>query len=386
MASQPYKKMAIPQDSEFRLSPLFIKHFSTLKDPRRTGKGNFSYPLNEILFLVISSIICGWSEWKEMVYFGNQNLEWLRKFYPYKNGIPSHDTLEHVFKHLDTKQFNRCFIDWIASISRQSDGNVIALDGKTVRGAASMFGDSKLHIVSAFCSVNKLCLGQLKVGDKSNEITAIPELLDLISIKGHIITIDAMGCQKEIAEKIINKEADYILAVKDNQPELKEQVKKIFSIQRVEKTHVMEDIDHGRIEKRTCDVIENLNFLDDKEDWASLRTIIRITSERTIKKTMQTSVETRYYISSLSGVTGKKFNESVRAHWSIENQLHWSLDVIMREDGQRNWTGNTAENLNMMNKIALGMLANEKTQKMSKKLKMKKALLEPDYREIVMNC
>lgn len=367
-------------------STLFIEYFSTLEDPRRTGNGNFSYPLTEILFLAISSIISGWNEWKEMVYFGNQNLDWLQKFYPYKNGIPSHDTVQHVFKHLDTMQFNKCFIDWTASISEESQGGVLALDGKTIRGAASMFGDSKLHIVSAFCSVNKLCLGQVKVSDKSNEITAIPELLDLISVKGHIITIDAMGCQKDIAQKIIEKEADYILAVKNNQSELKEQIEKVFSIQSVEKHDVMTDLDHGRIEKRTCEVIENLAFLDEKEDWASLKSVIRITSERMIKKTSKTSIETRYYISSLSGQTARKLNESIRSHWSIENELHWTLDVVMNEDGQKNYTGNSAENMNTVKKIALGMLAQETTQKMSKKLKMKKALLEPAYREILMKC
>lgn len=365
---------------------LFSEHFKFLPDPRRTEKGNFSYPLNEILFLTISSIICGWNEWKEMIYFGNQNIEWLRKFYPYRKGIPSHDTLEHVFKHLDTKQFNLCFINWIASISKEARGTVIALDGKTIRGAASLFRDSKLHIVSAFCSQNNLCLGQIKVNDKSNEITAIPKLLDLISVKGHIITIDAMGCQKEIASKIIEKEADYILMVKDNQPELKEQIEKTFSIQPAEKTDVTEELGHGRIEKRTCEVIENLTFFDEKEQWESLKSIIRVTSERTIKKTLTTSTETRYYISSLCGTEAQKFNKSIRSHWSIENQLHWSLDVIMKEDGQKNYTGNSAQNLNMMRKIALGLLANEKEQKMSKNLKMKKSLLEPDYREKVLRC
>lgn len=174
--------------------------------------------------------------------------------------------------------------------------------------------------------------------------------------------------------------------VKDNQAELKEQIEKVFSIQSVEKSHIMEDLDHGRIEKRTCEMIENLTFLDDKEDWESLKCIIRITSERTFKKTLKTSVETQYYICSLSDVTALKLNESVRSHWSIKNELHWSLDVVMREDGQKNYAGNTAQNLNILNKIALGLLAKETTQKMSKKLKMKKALLETSYRELLMKC
>lgn len=365
---------------------LFTEHFATLKDPRRTVKGNFMYPLHEILLLTISSIICGWHEWKDMVYFGEQNIEWLRRFYPYKKGIPSHDTLEAVFKFLDTSQFNYCFMAWISSISKATAGSVIALDGKTIRGAASMFNESKLHIVSAFCSTNKLCLGQVKTNDKSNEITAIPELLDLLCIKGFIITIDAMGCQKDIARKIIEKEADYILMVKDNQPALKEQIEKVFSIQLAGKTFIKEEIDHGRIEKRTCEVIEKLDFLDGKEDWCKLNAILRITSERTIKKTLKSSVETRYYISSLRDATAEKFNKSIREHWGIENQLHWALDVVMKEDGQKNYTGNTAENMNIMRKIALGLVANEDTEKMSKNRKMKKALLEPDYRELIMKC
>lgn len=195
-----------------------------------------------------------------------------------------------------------------------------------------------------------------------------------------------MGCQKEIASKIIEKGADYLLMVKDNQPELKAQITKVFSIQPTEKIHVMEDLGHGRIEKRTCEVIENLDFLDEKENWKSLNSIIRVTSERTIKKTLKTSIETRYYIGSSKDTTAQKFNQSVREHWSIENELHWSLDVIMKEDGQKNYSGNSAENLNMIRKIALGLLANEKNEKVSKNLKMKKSLLEPDYREKVLRC
>lgn len=188
-----------------------------------------------------------------------------------------------------------------------------------------------------------------------------------------------MGCQRDIAKKIIKKEADYILVVKDNQPELKEQVEKVFNIQKAEMVDVQEDCDHGRIEKRTCEVITKLDFLDTKENWEELHSIIKITSERTIKKTNITSCETRFYISSLLG-DAKLINNSIRSHWTIENNLHWNLDVIMKEDGQLNYKGNAAENMNMMKKIALGMLANEKTIKKSKKRKMKNALLDEQYR------
>lgn len=364
---------------------LFTQYFSTLKEPRRTTKGNFQYPLEEILFLTISSIISGWyEEWEDIVFFGENKLTWLQKFYPYKNGIPSHDVLNRLFNRLDTKEFNLCFMKWVDSIASKTDGRVIPIDGKTIRGMAWRFSDSKLHIVSAFCAKNGLCLGQVKVDSKSNEITAIPELLDLIAVKGCIVTIDAMGCQREIAKKIIEKEADYILMAKDNQAELKEQIEKVFRIQKPEMIAIQEDLDHGRIEKRTCEVITKLDFLDTKENWAGLRSIIKITSERTIKKTDVYSCETRYYISSLLG-DATLINNSIRSHWAIENNLHWSLDVIMKEDSQLNYIGNAAENMNMMKKMALGMLANDKSSKSSKARKMKKALLDEAYRELLLN-
>lgn len=363
---------------------LFTQYFNTLKEPRRTTNGNFQYPLDEILFLTISSIISGWyEEWGDITFFGKNNLVWLQKFYPFENGIPSHDVLNKLFNRLDTKEFNNCFMKWVDSIATKSDGRVIPIDGKTVRGIASRFSDSKLHIVSAFCAKNGLCLGQVKVDSKSNEITAIPELLDLIAVKGCIITIDAMGCQRDIAKKIIENEADYVLMAKENQAELKEQIEKVFRIQNSEMIDIQEDCDHGRIEKRTCEVITRLDFLDTKENWTGLRSIIKITLERTIKKTDIYSCETRYYISSLLG-DATLINNSIRSHWAIENNLHWCLDVIMKEDGQLNYIGNAAENMNMMKKMALGMLANEKSTKSSKARKMKKALLDEDYRELVL--
>lgn len=372
------------QGPETTTESLFTTHFTTLKEPRRTTNGNFKYPLDEILFLTISSIISGWFEdWEDITFFGNNHLDWLRKFYPFTNGIPSHDVLNKLFNRLDTKAFNACFMNWVNAIAVKSNGRVIPIDGKTVKGSASKYKYSKLHIVSAFCAQNKLTLGQVKVDSKSNEITAIPELLDLIAVKGCIITIDAMGCQKAIAKKIIKKEADYILMVKDNQAELKTQIKKVFSIQDTQMTAIQEDLDHGRIEKRTCEVITKLDFLDTKDDWTGLKSIIKITSERTLKKTGAHSCETRYYISSLLG-DATLINHSVRSHWAIENNLHWNLDVIMKEDGQRNYKANAAENMNMMKKMALGMLANEKTTKKSKAKKMKKALLDDSYRELLL--
>ena len=368
---------------ELAKTSLFTQNFSTLTDPRRITKGNFQYPLEEILFLNISAIISGFTQWKEIVCFGEEKIDWLRKFFPFKNGIPSHDILNGLFNRLDTKEFNTCFMNWVNSIVVHSQGRVIAFDGKTIRGNASNLSDSKLHIVSAFCARNEISLGQIKVNEKSNEITAIPDLLELIAVKGCIVTIDAMGCQKKIAEKIIEKNADYILMVKENQANLKEQIEKVFNIQKPEMIDVEEDLGHGRIEKRTCEVITKLDFLDDKEDWKSLKSIIKITSERTNKKTNVYSCETRFYISSISE-NAKLINNSIRSHWAIENNLHWTLDVVMKEDGQLNYIGNAPENMNIMRKTAMGMLVQEKTVKESKNMKMVKALLSDTYRELIL--
>lgn len=362
---------------------LFTQNFSTLTDPRRITKGNFQYPLEEILFLNISAVISGFTEWKEIICFGEEKIDWLRKFFAFKNGIPSHDILNGLFNRLDTKQFNTCFMNWVNSIVVHSEGRVIAFDGKTIRGNASNLTNSKLHIVSAFCARNEISLGQIKVNEKSNEITAIPDLLDLIAVKGCIVTIDAMGCQRKIAEKIIEKKADYILMVKENQSNLKEQIEKVFNMQKSEMIDVEEDLGHGRIEKRTCEVITKLEFLDDKEDWNSLKSIIKITSERTNKKTNLYTCETRFYISSITE-NAKLINNSIRSHWAIENNLHWTLDVVMKEDGQLNYIGNAPENMNIVRKVALGMLVQEKTVKESKNIKMVKALLSDNYRELIL--
>jgi hypothetical protein len=209
---------------------LFTQYFNTLKEPRRTSKGNFQHPLEEILFLTISSIISGWHEqWDDIIYFGENNLTWLQKFYPFENGIPSHDVLNRLFNRLNTEEFNSCFMKWVNSITTESEGSVIAIDGKTIRGMASNFGNSKLHIVSAFCAKNGLSLGQVKVDAKSNEITAIPELLDLIAIKGSIITIDAMGCQKKIAKKNNKKRSRLYLDGKRESIRIKRAGRKGFS-------------------------------------------------------------------------------------------------------------------------------------------------------------
>lgn len=238
---------------------VFSTSFSTLPDPRRTTKGHFKYPLDEILFLVISAVLCGADGWVSVNTFGKLKLAWLRQYLPYKNGVPSHDMLGKVFALIDPVEFNRCFSLWINSISRLTAGEVVAIDGKTLCGSASA-NRPAFHLVSAYAAQNRLCLAQQCVAEKSNEITAIPVLLDMLAIQSCVVTIDAMGCQKEIAQKILDRQADYILMVKDNQKGLKEQIEKMFTIENPSHSHRQNDMGHGRIEKRDCDVIQKLGF------------------------------------------------------------------------------------------------------------------------------
>ena len=366
--------------------PPFNSHFQTLKDPRRTNKGNYFYPLNEILFLTISAVISGAENWTMIQGFGESKLEWLRKFFPYKNGIPSHDVLGKLFARLDNKEFTICFTNWINTLSDLTDGEVIAIDGKTIRKSnKTKAPKSALHVVSAYAAGNRLCLGQEVVSEKSNEITAIPKLLQLLELKGCIVTIDAMGCQKRIAKEIKKKEADYLLMVKGNQQELKEQVEKLFEITEVSDSDTNIDSGHGRVETRKCDVITDLRFFDDRNEWDSLKSIVRITSERYNKTSGEASTEVRYYISSLQG-TAMKINGNVRNHWSIENNLHWSLDVLFKEDNSLKKNGNSAINYNIILKLALAMIEKEKSRKISKPVKRLTAALDDKYRERILFC
>lgn len=366
---------------EYPSHPLFSFYFSGMKDPRRTNRGNLRYPLEEILFLCISAVLSGMNEWTSIVMFGGLKLEWLRQYYPYKHGIPSHDVLGKVFAALEPDEFNKCFREWINSIAELTGGEVIAIDGKTLRGSANKaLLQSALHVVSAYATGNRLCLAQEVVAEKSNEITAIPVLLQMLDIKGCTVTTDAMGCQKKVAEAIIDKEADYVLMVKDNQPELKAQVEKVFRMQEATAPKAEDtDVGHGRIEQRTCIVTSELAFLDVADHWKGLKSIAKIISERTDKRSGKKTVETRYYISSL-GAIPSVINQTVRCHWGIENNLHWSLDVIFREDYSLKKKGNAALNYNIIAKMALAMLEKPIGPKCSKPQKRIKAALDDEFR------
>lgn len=363
----------------------FICHFSKLEDPRRTSKGNLKHSLTDIIFLVTAAVVSGADDWRSIEVFGKNQLVWLRQYIPLSSGIPSHDTLGRFFGMLNHQAFSKCFINWASELSTLSKGEVVALDGKRLRGSYDRFSNKKaIHMVSAFAAGNGLCLGQICCEDKSNEITAIPKLLDLIAIKGCTVTIDAMGCQTQIAEKIKTKEADYILAVKDNQKELHEQVKKMFNITKPSSIDVNTDIGHGRVEQRKCSVVDKLVFFDSDKEWKGLKTLVKIETERFDKLAKTTQCEIRYYISSLSE-EAISINKMIRDHWGIENKLHWMLDVNFREDSSRRRKGHSAENFNIIAKVALSLITKTaEGKKMSKKNKRYAAALSNSFREKVL--
>ena len=365
---------------------LYIKHFENMEDPRRTTKGNYMHPLNEILFLVISAVISGADGWTSIEVFGKAKLSWLREFMPYKNGIPSHDVLGNLFARLSSKEFTSCFTNWINSISKLTEGEVVAIDGKTIRNSNDDANSkSAIHLVSAYASKNRLCLGQEAVHQKSNEITAIPKLLETLAIKDCIVTIDAMGCQKKIADSIIKQEADYVLMVKGNQKNLKTQIEQSFKEKSISSSHSIDDFGHGRIETRTCDVIDDLSLVTKRGDWVNIKSIVRVKSHRITKKTKKESVENRYYISSLNA-DAEKLNKAIRSHWSIENNLHWNLDVVFQEDASLKKKGNSPMNFNIITKIALAKIECEKSIKMSKNSKRLRAALDDKYRTKIIKC
>jgi len=370
------------------MSNQLLIHFSTLPDPRveRTKR----YPLNEIILLIICAALSGFEGWKQIKDFGEIKLEWLRKFLPYENGIPVDDTIARVMHKLDTKAFQSCFVSWMQSVVKTTDGDVVAIDGKTLRrshdGAS---GKSAIHMVSAWSSANGVVLGQEKTAEKSNEITAIPELLNVLELKGCIVSIDAMGCQTAIAEQIVKHKADYILALKGNQGCLHEEVKDFFNIAQAEnfkglkvKYHEEHDKGHGRIEHRQCWVLEaNQTHFPSAAKWESLKQVVMIKSQRHIKE--KTSEETRFYITSLAEEP-QKLLHAVRQHWQVENALHWTLDVTFREDESRIRKEAAPENYAMFRHITLNLLKLDTSRKASIKRKRLMASIDDDLRETLI--
>ncbi len=361
------------------------KHFSNLKDPRveRTKL----HKLMDILVIAICAVICGADGWEEVELFGQCKQVWFKTFLELTNGIPSHDTFWRVFGRLDAEQFQASFVEWIAAVSEVTQGQVIAIDGKALRRSHDKaLGRGAIEMVSAWASANRLVLGQVKVDDKSNEITAIPELLRVLEVSGCIVTIDALGCQKDIAAAIVDKEADYILALKENQGHLYEDVVKLFDdlAESRFKAYVYShdrkvNKNHGRLEIRECWVITDpkvLIHLRDVGEWKSLRSVVKVQAERRIGE--EITVKDRYFISSLES-DAQRLLEAVRTHWSIENELHWVLDIAFREDESRIRKDYGPENFAVLRHIALNLVKQEKTLKASIKGKRLKAGWDEDY-------
>ncbi|MBI5417753.1 ISAs1 family transposase [Candidatus Poribacteria bacterium] len=365
---------------------LFNNYFASISDPRQISK--IKHLLSEILFITVLAIIAGAEDFEDIALFAKTKFQWLSTFLKLPGGIPSHDTFNRVLCMLSPQEFEQSFISWVSDyrtgIAPTDEKDIICVDGKTICNSGDKIRGSKaIHMVSALSTKYGLILGQRKCEEKSNEITAIPALLALLDIRGTIITIDAMGCQKKIAKKIISKMADYILALKENQGNLYKEVVDLFDkVKTPEFAHYIEQQDteidkgHGRIETRHCIIINNLKWLYEIHQWEGVKCIVKITS--TVIKNDKETEETRYYISSLYG-NARLINRAIRKHWHIENKLHWVLDVLFKEDYCRVRSGNGAENLSIVRRIALNKLKADTTFQGSLKAKRKRAAWNDNY-------
>lgn len=360
-------------------------HFADLDDPRidRTRL----HKLSDIVVIAICAVICGADSWVDVETFGNAKYEWFKQFLELPNGIPSHDTFGRVFGALDPEQFQGCFLNWMNAVGEITKGQVIALDGKTLRRSHDKkLGKKAIVMVSAWATANHLVLGQRKVDEKSNEITAIPELLQVLEISGCIITIDAMGCQKEIAAEIVAQGADYVLALKANHGNLYEDVESLFDDLEESQFSAYEydhertvNKGHGRIESRECWVISDpdvLRLLRGTKDWEKLTSVVKVQAKR--RTDQKTTIEDRYFLASLPG-DAEKLLDSTRTHWGIENGLHWVLDIAFREDENRVRKGYGAQNLATLRHIAVNLLKQEKTAKVGVKTKRLRAGWDEAY-------
>ncbi len=365
-----------------------VEYFGDLPDPRVRGRTD--YPLIEIVFLCISAIVSGFDGWEAIEDFGHAKLNWLKKFLPYENGIPRHDTVARVMSCLSPKALQSCFVSWVQSIAKITDGEIVAIDGKQARRSYDKKNrKAAIHMVSAWACQNGVVLGQQKTDAKSNEIKAIPKLLDILELRGCIVTIDAMGCQRDIAQKIRECEADYVLALKGNQSELQEMVSDFFTTAIEKKFAAIEysqtednDYGHGRIESRICYSVPIPDYLKYFcKDWTDLKSLACIVSSRDINNVV--TQEVRYYVSSLKA-NASKISHVIRCHWHVENSLHWVMDVTFKEDDSRIRRGVAAENMSVMRHLALNLIRKESDSKFSVPRKRRKAGLYDEYRERVL--
>ena len=347
-----------------------VDHFVELEDPR-IGR-NRRHKLIDIVVLTVCAVISGCETWEDIQDYGDFKLEWLKRFLELPHGIPSHDTIRRLFIRLDPQSLQRCFFSWVEAVREQTDGDVVAIDGKTLRRSGDRASSKMpIHMVSAWAAANGMVLAQVKTGEHSNEITAIPALLDLLKVKGCIVTIDAEGCQIDIAKKIRDKRADYVLAVKGNQPGLLEQIKDFFDDVTdediaepwLEKYH---DVDkgHGRVEIRECYHSDEIAALPRVKQFAGAKSIAMVRGTRIIGEKRTTQL--RYFISSIE-MDAERLAHAVRTHWSVENGLHWTLDMSFREEDSRMREGHSAENFAMMRRMALSIMKRDTHSKRSLK-------------------
>ena len=350
------------------LGGTIVEHFQDIKDPRINRRKR--HILIDIIVISVMAVICDGQGWEDIEEFAVIRKKWLKTFLQLPNGIPSHDTFRRVISRLNPEEMQVSFSKWIKSVCHAIGSDIVAIDGKTLRHSferGERDGKGAIHMVSAWSSKAKLVLGQVKTEEKSNEITAIPELLKMLELKGCIVTIDAMGCQKNIAQSIVDKGGDYILALKGNQGDIHRGTQLSFEIAESKKYSGLiydrhEEINngHGRIETRRYETLHGSDWFVYSNDWPKLKTIVKITSTRKTKE--NSSNEVRYYISSLE-LTAKAIGEAIRQHWGIENSLHWVLDVSFREDESRIRRGDAAENFSTLRRMALTMLKRETTKK-----------------------
>jgi len=365
------------------LTDKFKQHFCAIEDPRISNH-NKRHELIDILVLTILAVICGADGWVGVVSFGRAKLEWLKTFLALPNGIPSHDVIGDLFSRINPEQLRCCFLSWIKSLEINTSGELIAIDGKKLRRSYdTKQGVRAIHMVSAWAVKNRIVLGQIKTAEKSNEITAIPELLKLIDIKDSTVTIDAMGCQKNIAQAIIHGGGDYVLSLKANQKKMHKGVELFFKEARgndfkeIAHEHMETmDEDKGRIEIRRYWITDKIDNLLGRKDWKNITTIGMVESERHIKGKI--SIEKSYYISSLKSDV-KKFSYAARGHWGIENNLHWTLDVAFDEDQCRIRKDNAPENSAMLRHLAVNLLVREKSIKLGTKNKRLRAGWDENY-------
>jgi len=359
---------------------VFLDYFKDLPDPRQRGK--VVYPLDEVLLFCLLAVLGGAETFVDIARFGEKKLGLLRRFRPFRDGTPSHDHLGDIFATLDAAQFQGCFVAWVAALTG-APADVIAIDGKTLRRSYQKKGaKAPIHMVSAFAARQRLVLGQVKVADKSNEIVAIPALLAMMAIEGAIVTIDAIGCQREIAQQILDQKADYVLALKGNQGTLREDVELFATEQKANgfkdtkiSRHETVDGDHGRIETRIYTAIHDVAWLQDRHDWPGLQGIVMVESTRKLADNIER--ETRFYITSLAWLA-IQLGPVIRSHWAVENSLHWVMDMIFRDDECRIRTAHAPANFTTLRHIALNLIR-KAPGKDSLRLKRKVAAWDDDF-------